>query len=344
MIKKVLLWLFLLCFCFTGTAFAEKKETNEVKKTYSEKMKSLQSEKEKLDTRAKELQAKTGRLSSKEQSELNNIHSKQQSLTSKMASYAAYEYTQKGNKAAKADYDVHASAVQENINQSVEKAKVRKDVAKNNFTQAQSCRPNCTIEQNATIEELWSKLSKENMNFQRKLSEQIQATKQALAVAKEEWDTEKVKQLEKNIKEVKEKLEDIQSEYNKTVSQTNEAHKARCAITKSCLDTPDFMFTVGDFAPGGSFSNKWGAKKWTTFVERINWFLGNIIQKLILAIWVIAVFIMTIWGGYMILNSGQDELVNKGKNMFITGIYAVVIALGSYILISLVRFLIYSLG
>lgn len=87
---------------------------------------------------------------------------------------------------------------------------------------------------------------------------------------------------------------------------------------------------------------------WTTYKttnrgtkKRVNDSLLVIIQKLLIPLWVLSAFVMTIWAGYMILSSWQDEVLNKGKKIFKMWIFAVVIALISYLLVELVKYLLY---
>ena len=82
--------------------------------------------------------------------------------------------------------------------------------------------------------------------------------------------------------------------------------------------------------------------EWENTTQRVNFLLWTIIQKLMIALWVLSVFIMTVGWWYMIMNNWQDELLNKWKKIFMSGIIAMVIALSSYIIISLFRFILYS--
>ena len=87
---------------------------------------------------------------------------------------------------------------------------------------------------------------------------------------------------------------------------------------------------------------------WTTYKttnrdtkKRVNDSLLVIIQKIFIPLWVLSAFVMAIWAGYMILSSWQDEVLNKGKKIFKMWIFAVVIALISYLLVELVKYLLY---
>ena len=82
-------------------------------------------------------------------------------------------------------------------------------------------------------------------------------------------------------------------------------------------------------------------KQWTS-TQTINNTLWTIIQKLMIALWFISAFIMTIWAWYMILYHGQDEFLTKWKNIFMAWIISLVVALASYQLVSFIRFILYS--
>lgn len=106
------------------------------------------------------------------------------------------------------------------------------------------------------------------------------------------------------------------------------------------LDMTSTGFTIdtSDFAPG------WTKVEWDTAEQKINSALWIIIQKLMIAMWMLSLLIMTVWAWYMILYRWQDELLSKWKSIFSSGLIALVVALSSYYLVSLVRFILYSNG
>ena len=105
------------------------------------------------------------------------------------------------------------------------------------------------------------------------------------------------------------------------------------------LNSEGFTITFSDIAPGGTFVSDEGLE---TTNEVVNFVLGTIIQKLMIALGSLALIIMTIWAGYMILAHGQDELLSKWKSIFISGITSLVVALSAYYLVSFIRFILYS--
>lgn len=86
---------------------------------------------------------------------------------------------------------------------------------------------------------------------------------------------------------------------------------------------------------------------WWTFKEnktedRVKNWLLTIIQKLMIPFWILALFVMTIWSWYMILHNWEEEVLNKWKRIFKMWIISICIALSSYLLVELVKFIIYS--
>ncbi len=81
---------------------------------------------------------------------------------------------------------------------------------------------------------------------------------------------------------------------------------------------------------------------WNNWVSAVKYSLKIIVEKLLIAIWVVALIIMSIWGWYMIFSGGKDELLNKWKSIFIAWIVAMVVALSAWILMKVVIYLVYS--
>lgn len=90
------------------------------------------------------------------------------------------------------------------------------------------------------------------------------------------------------------------------------------------------------------FSVWWNSLKWSDSKTTINNTLWNIIKKLMIALWVISLFIMTIWVWYMILYHWQDEYLSKWKNIFIWWITALIVALSSYYLVNFIWYILYN--
>lgn len=105
------------------------------------------------------------------------------------------------------------------------------------------------------------------------------------------------------------------------------------------LDSSSFQIDVS--SSGGILGWMWFTPEGDTS-QVINRTLGTIIQKLMVALWVLAVLIMTVWAGYIIMYHGQDELLSKGKSIFMAGVTSLVVALSSYYLVSILRFILYN--
>ena len=81
-------------------------------------------------------------------------------------------------------------------------------------------------------------------------------------------------------------------------------------------------------------------KTWTA-KDTVENTLITIVQKLMIAFWVLSLFIMTIGWGYMIFAAWKDEMLSKWKSIFSAWLIALIIALASSIIIKLVIYLLY---
>lgn len=84
----------------------------------------------------------------------------------------------------------------------------------------------------------------------------------------------------------------------------------------------------------------WINKGWTA-KETVDNALGLLVNKLMIAFWVLALFIMTVGWGYMIFAGWQDDLLNKWKSIFTAWIISLVIALSAWIIMKIVISLLY---
>jgi hypothetical protein len=81
---------------------------------------------------------------------------------------------------------------------------------------------------------------------------------------------------------------------------------------------------------------------WSDSRAKIKSLLWIVIQKMMIVLWIISLFIMTVWAWYMITHHWEDELLSKWKTIFKAWIISLVVALSSYYLVSLIRFIIYN--
>ena len=99
--------------------------------------------------------------------------------------------------------------------------------------------------------------------------------------------------------------------------------------------SPDFKISVGNISP-------WMRVHWSTAEKSANYVLWTIIQRLMVGLWSVSLLIMTVWAWYMILYTWQDELLTKWKSIFMSWIISLVVALSSYYIVTLLRFILYN--
>ncbi len=155
-----------------------------------------------------------------------------------------------------------------------------------------------------------------------------------------EWNTQSTDYLKKEKKSYidaeSKKLETAKSTMNTNLEAFNEERNKECEDSKNCIDKDTFMFNTGS----GFWI--WPSFGWKSTSEWVNNVFGTVIQKLMVALWALSVLIMTVWGWYIILYHGQDELLSKGKSIFMSGVIALIVALSSYMIVGLLRFILYN--
>ncbi len=103
------------------------------------------------------------------------------------------------------------------------------------------------------------------------------------------------------------------------------------------LKSIDFTINIKDF------TNIWkDVVSWGTLDQKANNFFWEIIDILLSAVWVIALFVMVVWAWFMVFYNWQDEMLKKWKNLFMWWILWLVIALTSYYIIALIKYFIYQ--
>jgi len=98
----------------------------------------------------------------------------------------------------------------------------------------------------------------------------------------------------------------------------------------------NFTIDVNNFTP---WSTELAGSNTT---ETANNILGEIIQLLIVAFWVLSLFFMTIGAGYMIIYHGQDEFLSRWKSIFVAGLISLAVALTAGLIVQFVAFILYS--
>lgn len=120
-------------------------------------------------------------------------------------------------------------------------------------------------------------------------------------------------------------------------SSSNWGSSTSCAWWEESLCSADFKINTSLFSPGwNNFKNK------STSKQTIDQFLTTLIQKLMIALWSIALFVMIIWSWFMIFAMWKDDNLNKWKTIFKAWIIALVIALSSYMMVSLLKYILYA--
>lgn len=110
---------------------------------------------------------------------------------------------------------------------------------------------------------------------------------------------------------------------------------SQCELTKN-IWSEKFSIPVASFSPWGS---NFIAETSKGSGDKTLWAL---IAKMLVLIWSLSVLVMVVWWWYMIAYSGQDELLSKWKSIFTAGMISLIIALWSYFMVALVRFMLYS--
>ncbi len=115
---------------------------------------------------------------------------------------------------------------------------------------------------------------------------------------------------------------------------------AQAAPTDSPNDISktSFQINVNEFTPGDNkLAGTSGGSK-----EVVNNVLANLINKMIVAMGVIALFIMTIGAGYMIIYHGQDEFLSRWKSIFVAGLISLAVALSAGMIVNLMSYFLYK--
>jgi len=132
-------------------------------------------------------------------------------------------------------------------------------------------------------------------------------------------------------KELKIDAESAQEEYQKAKDDYDDSTES-----KDDISSRGYMINVNDISPWKK------VESWDTVKMSINRTLGTVIQSLMMLLWSLALLIMTVGAGFIILHHGQDELLSKWKTIFMSWVYALVVALGSYYLVAILRFLLFT--
>lgn len=125
---------------------------------------------------------------------------------------------------------------------------------------------------------------------------------------------------------------------NAEFNNTTEANNSKTPSWKDNLMSTDFEIDTGIFSPWGNKSDL----KRDTAKDTINTTLWTFIQKAMIFLWILSLFIMIVWAWFMILHHWEDEFLNKWKSIFVWWIIALIVALSSYYIVNIIWFILYS--
>ncbi|MDD3302801.1 MAG: hypothetical protein PHN31_04530 [Candidatus Gracilibacteria bacterium] len=120
--------------------------------------------------------------------------------------------------------------------------------------------------------------------------------------------------------------------------ETTTTSTTKNADTSKDFSSTDFTINTNDVIGGMGVD----PDPSSTLQGKFDGLLGKIINTLMISIGAVAMVVMSIGAGYMIIYNGQEELLTKGRKMFFSGILALVIALSSYYIVNLVRYILYN--
>lgn len=186
----------------------------------------------------------------------------------------------------------------------------------------------------------WDSLDKtqKDAKEQLKLAEKnLEFSKNNLEEAKKTWDKWKIEAAQNEYNWALEDVKKAKDDIEEVVDMKIENRIKECKESTNCIDQSSFTLDTGDIFGGIS-----ATASATDTRTGTNMLLGTIIEKLMVALGILSVLIMTVWGGYIILYHGQDELLSKGKSIFMSWVVALVVALSSYMIVGLLRFILYN--
>lgn len=107
--------------------------------------------------------------------------------------------------------------------------------------------------------------------------------------------------------------------------------------SSSDFSKTDFWISVSDFSPLSAT-----LIPWDTLADKADNLLLTVIELLMVAIWVVSLLVVSIWAWYMIFYNWKEEFLTKWRNMIYTWLLALIIALCSFYIINLVRYILYT--
>lgn len=130
--------------------------------------------------------------------------------------------------------------------------------------------------------------------------------------------------------ETKAALDSAQTKYDEAKRAYDQSEESEWDIKST-----GFKINVDSISP-------WMDVQGGTAKENVNYALSTIIQTMMVLLWSAALLVMTIGAGYIVLHHGQDELLSKWKSIFMSWVYALIVALSSYYLIAIFRYILFQ--
>ncbi len=101
------------------------------------------------------------------------------------------------------------------------------------------------------------------------------------------------------------------------------------------LSSPNYMIDTNNLGLGTSL-------KRNTAEDTTENVLAQIVNKMLIALWSLALFMMTLGWWYMIFSHWNDEILGRWKALIIAWIVSIVVALSAWIIMRVTIYLLYS--
>ena len=235
------------------------------------------------------------------------------------------------------DVEAENQAIMDRSNEIVE----TKNKLSDNVDSAEESLTNARFDYEDAVDDL-NGLSNDSTELERANAERRVAEAELdIAKAQQEYDKAKAyRDWEVNLNQFdnEDSIESTRDNLRQAQEKYDKARDDACAKSWDCIDKPTFVIPVDSFTPWwNSLKDKDSTAK--NIIDNV---LLKIIENLIVAFWVLALLIMTIGWWFMIIYYGQDELLSKWKNIFSSWLIALLVALGSWLIVRLVSYLLYG--
>ncbi len=166
----------------------------------------------------------------------------------------------------------------------------------------------------------------------------------------EAWTKESYEIAVKNYSDAAENYKNALTDKTKTQDEINafkkkfiEASKEYKKARKAYGNSPN---SKDDFSSFWFKIDVWKMFPWNRYWKKDDYktnifdFLMDIIQKMMIALGSISLIIIVIWSAFLIIYHWEDSLLTKWKSIFSAWIIALIVALSSYYMIEIIKYLI----